>query len=85
MMKDHPIVTAFDSADIVEAVAHDGPEPTQQQAAEWLEKHAAGLEEAMYYAARDYIREHWACPICGHLRKTFGCYDACGHPEEVAE
>jgi hypothetical protein len=84
------IVTAWDGADIAEAVANDyhrlrNRRPTEQQAAEWLRKHSRALEEAMYYAARDYIREHWPCPTCGLIRKTFGCYDACGHPDRVAE
>jgi hypothetical protein len=83
------VVTAFDSDDILAMVARDyypwHKPVTKQQVAEWLEKHADALEEAMYYGARDYIREHWPCPTCGLIRKTFGCYDACGHPDRVAE
>jgi len=73
-------------AEIVASVTHDS-EPSAEQVEEWLQKQQPRLEycleEAVYYAVRGYIHEYWPCPTCGLIRKTFGCYDACRHPDQV--
>jgi hypothetical protein len=51
----------IDAVDVMEEVAgrFDGPEPAEDVAREWLERHSDGLEEALHGAMREYIARNW--------------------------
>ena len=52
----------FYVSDVMETVAHmtDGPEPPEPVAEAWMVEHYGNLSDAIEYAAKEYIREHWS-------------------------
>jgi hypothetical protein len=58
-----PIIAGetVDHTDVMEIVADqfECAEPPSAVAQAWLDKHAAQIENAMHYAAIEYIAKHW--------------------------